>query len=1134
MKTRVGLRRFRRLSLLVALLFGAILALTVMSAIALSASPARPEDVPGMITGTLYEPGGTVPSGGWIDIHDSAGDPWMGTDANPVDGLFSIPNLPPGVYVLRAYPNASSPFAASLPQEVEVLSGQSAPVVLELAETRISGYVRDCDAIPEQRIEGATVVAHREDEWVWDETDPNGDFKLGGVDIGQTYTLETFPPPESEYVPLEPIAVVPISTGVTLEMCIPPISVVGSVHDYTGAPMGGAGVVVFRDEFWMETGADELGDFHFRGLPPGELLIQAGPPWGVEGLLASEPFTIVVPSPPLSLTVALTLPQSYKTVVGEVLTAGTAGGVPNAVVTAHRLDEAGYAEAPTDPTGVFTVSVASGEWHLRAEPRHPPAEWVFPGPPAWVIFELPPTEPETKTATLEVIPTDAWVAGRVVCPGGSPCAGDPAPGAIWVELRREEIGNGAGLGHDYGFEIPIPAGWYELMVHVEDPLLQGPDPVPVFVGPTQTLVVGDIALRQKDARISGQVRSETGAGVNGVPVVGRQPEGVGWGWAETDASGFFTMPVIGGEWFVEPQPLPEMPFVFRQAPRWARVAPNGTIIGVDFVLTWSDARIDGSAIDAETQEPLWGLDGWAWAERADTLEFFSDAPMWDGGFELKVRSGYTYHVGVNLPPHAPYVSGSAGPVEAAPGAHVPVAVPLEHKNAVIEGALVVAGTSGVERAHGVWAEVFAEDERGHWAGAGVDPEHAWYELGVVSGTWHVRAWVDPASGYVAPPTVTVVAAHLGPTPARVDFEVWPIESVISGTVRGPDGTPLEGVFVFAEGDSPHVGYFETFAESDPGGNFHLIVPEGAYIVGAALPAEELEPKGWLNPPPVDVPWVAPDSPQTGLELRFVWLDGEIYGTVAFAPGLAVTPTHPAYVWGWADSGEWTEVEASVVTGTGTFTYAMRVVSGTLWHVGAVYEGWDSNVFYESQEQQVTVPPTPPVGRVLQDLELQGPWSLPQPIIVSFDSSQMQTIIMPDGLQMVFPPGALIASGTATLFIFPTEAIRPEPGREIIGVGYEMWAVDENGKEITQFEKKVLMTFNYPSDAVLYAKGISEHLLVPVYYSTLVGHWILAEGYTVDTTNNEITLQIGHFTPFGLMSTAPAARRVYLPLLLREF
>ena len=72
MKTRVGLRRFRRLSLLVALLFGAILALTVMSAIALSASPARPEDVPGMITGTLYEPGGTVPSGGWIDIHDSA------------------------------------------------------------------------------------------------------------------------------------------------------------------------------------------------------------------------------------------------------------------------------------------------------------------------------------------------------------------------------------------------------------------------------------------------------------------------------------------------------------------------------------------------------------------------------------------------------------------------------------------------------------------------------------------------------------------------------------------------------------------------------------------------------------------------------------------------------------------------------------------------------------------------------------------------------------------------------------------------------------------------------------------------------------------------------------------------------
>jgi hypothetical protein len=1140
MKRQAQIFRFRLLWPAAALLSGLVLVLTVMSAIALSASPEGPEEVPGWIEGTLYELDGTTPSGGWIDIHDAEGQPWMGADANPADGSFSIVNLPPGMYILRAYPPSGSPYAASLPVEVEVFSGQGAGTTLLLTEVRISGYVRDCDAIPEQRIEEATVAVHRNDEWIWDVTDVNGEFKLGGVDIGVPYTLETFPPPESEYAPLEPITVVPISTGVILEMCIPPINVVGSVHDYTGAPVPGAGVVVFRDEFWRETGADDLGDFLFRGLDVGEFWIQAGPPWGVQGLLSSDPFTITVPTPPLSVNVVLTLPQSFKTVTGEVLNAATGGGVPDAVVTAHRLDEAGYADTPTDPTGTFTLSLASGEWHLGVEPLpppEPPAEWIFRGPPAWVVFELPPTDPETKTATLEVIPTNAWVEGRVVCPDGNPCRGDPPPEAIWAELRHDEIGNDAGLGSNYRFAIPIPDGWYELLVHVDHPLLQGPEPLPVFVGPGQTLDVGDVALLLKDARIIGQVRNEMGASVEGVPVVGWQPEGVGWGWAETDASGFYTMPVIGGGWFVEPQPIPEQPYVFNRQPRLTRVAPGGTMTGIDFVLTWAGARIEGSTVEAHSHERLWGLDGSAWTERADTLAFFSDGPMWDGGFELKAKGGYTYYVGVNLPPHAPFVSGGTGPVEVPPSARVPVTVPLEHKNAAIEGHLIDALT-GLPPTEPIWAEVFGEDERGHWVVAGVDPDTSWYELGVVSGTWHLRAWVDPESRYVAVPTTTVVAVQSHQVVSPVDFEVWPIEASISGQVQKPDGTPLPGAFVFAEGESPFVGYFETHGESDEFGNFELLVPEGGYVVGAALPGDELEAMGWLNPPPVDVPWVSTASPATGVELRFRRLDGEIHGAVTFAPGIAPTPTHAAYVWGWVDSGEWAETEATVVPGTDTFTYTMRVVSGTLWHVGAVYEDWDNGVFYESPEEQVTVPPTPPVGQAVQDLELGGPWSLPQPIIVSFDGAQMQTIqlfVPPDRyLELNIPPGALVDSGTVTLFIFPTQELRPEPGHEIVGPGYEMWAVDGNGQEITQFKRNVTMAFPYPSDADLTLLGISEHLLVPVYYSTLVGDWILAESYVVDTVHNEITVQISHFTKFGLASTAPAEKWIYLPLVLRSF
>jgi len=1129
--------RFRFLWPAVAMLAG--LMLVVVTMVAAQTGPVTPADAPGGIEGTLYEPDGTTPvEGGWIAIHDAEDQPWMGTGTDP-NGDFAISNLPPGTYFLRAYPPEGSLYAASLPAEVQVLSGQWTSVALFLTEVRISGHVRDCDAIPEERILGAWVVAHDE-AWTfeqWDSTNINGEFKLGGVEIGTSYILEAFPPPESEYVPSEPITVVPITTGVILEMCIPPINVEGIVNNPAGDPVDDAWVVMWNDFYGDETHA-ENGEFSFRGLPldvENEFWIHAGPPWDDgQGLISSEPFTIAVPLPPLSASLTITLPNAYKTVVGQVVLEGTSNGVPDAGVRAWRLDEQGFAGGTTDSNGDFNLGLTGGEWHLDVEPPPWPVNWIFAGPPAWVVFDRN-TTPQTETVTLEVIPTNAWVQGQVLCPGGTPldpCPFGPSHEEIWVELRNDDIRNDAGLGPDYRFEIPIPYGWYELVAHVEHDMLQGPAPLPVFVGPNGRYDVGEVVLLQRDARIEGQVRNEVGVGVAGVPVVGWQPEGFAWGWTKTDASGAYTMPVIGGEWFVEPQPGPEQPYVFGRRPRLARVAPGGTMTGVDFVLKDGSARIGGVVVDAHSPNPerLWGLDGWAWAERlvpAGDPEFYSDAPMWDGGFELKVTGDERYYVGVNLPPQARYVSGGTGPVDVPPGGQVPITVPLEHKDARIEGHLIDALT-GWSPSGPVWAEVFGEDEHGHWVGVGVDPHSGGYELGVIAGTWHLRAWVDPDSGYVAVPTTTLVTVLSGQVVSPVNFEVWPINGSISGRVLDPDGAGLQAI-VFAEGESSFAGHFEVHAESDENGYYELLVPEGGYVVGAALPGDKLEAWGWLNPPPIDVPWVSAGSPATGQDLRFHRLDGEIHGTVTFAPGLAVTPTHPAYVWGWAESGEWAEAEAAVVPGSSSFAYTMRVISDTVWHVGAVYEDWDNGVFYESAEK--VVPVLPPSGQAIQDLVLDGPWALPQPFIVSFDGSQMQTIVLPDGVQLQIPPGSLVVSGTVTLFIFPTQELRPEEGWEIVGPGYEMWAIDENGQEITQFNKNVAMTVSYPPDVDLEAHGISEHRLVPVYYSTLVGHWILADSYVVDTANNEITLQIDHFTKFGVAGAKPF--KLYLPVVLKN-
>ncbi len=1143
----------------VALLAGLMLAMSMTSANELPETQdsldAASVNGTGAIEGFVYDPYGTTPMvGAWVNMHHE--EAHIDFSAETVGaGYYSIVDLPPGPYVLHARPPAGSPFAPSLPIGVEIHSGQWASETLLLEEPLISGYVRDCEPGPELRIPGALVVAHTED-WsfeVWDSTDANGEFKLGGMAIGAPIILEVLPPPESEYAPLEPAVVVPPVAGLVLELCIPPTNVEGSVVNPDGLAVPGAGVVLWRDEFWTETAADELGGFRFRGLPTGTFSLQAAPPWGPagEGLLPSPPFTVSVSQPDSLVNVGpVTLPLAIKTVSGQVLNAATGVPVEEALVVAHRLDEVGFSERPVEANGVFTLYLPGGEWHLRVEPLPPPAppaEWIFLGPPAWAPFIEPPDVPEDITGViLEVVPTNSWVGGQVLCPGEPgpvPCDGPPfnlSHEDISVELGNDQFHNRVGLGPDFGFEIPIPDGWYEMIVHVHHPELplQGPRLDPILVPPNEHLVLPEpIVLLPKDALIVGQVRNELGAGVPGVVLIGWQPEGFGWGWAATDASGTYTMPVIGGEWFVEPQPGPELPFVYRHQPQLVRVAPLGKVSGVNFELTRADARIMGSVVDAVSGEPLWGLDGWAWAERhlpGDVFEFFSDAPMWDSRFELKVRGDEVYNVGLDLPPQAPYVSGGTGPIGVPPFGEVPVEVPLQHKDAAIEGALVITGSPGPDPALGVWAEVFGEDEQGHWVVAGVDPGSAGYELGVISGTWHLRTWVDPASGYVAVPTPTLVTVHSGDVASFVDFEVWPINTFISGTVSAPDGTPVEA-FVFAEGESPFVGHFETHTGSGPDGYFELLVPEGGYVVGAGLPGDELQAMGWLNPTPIDVPWVAAGSPATGLELHFRHWDGEIHGTISFAPGVVATATHPAYVWGYSDEGEWAETEA-LVSGIDTFTYTLAVISGTVWHVGAVYEDVPNGVFYESPEETVSVPASPPVAQAFQDLALGGPWPLPQPIIVSFDGGYMLIIsvfIPPDrSLKLVIPAGALVNSGTVTLFIFPTRELRPEPGREIVGPGYEMWAIDQNGQQITHFNKNVIVTFPYPSDAELAQLGVSEYMLVPMYYSTLAGNWILADSYLLDTENNEITLHINHFTKFGTLSTEAPRFKIYLPIAVR--
>lgn len=717
-------------------------------------------------------------------------------------------------------------------------------------------------------------------------------------------------------------------------------------------------------------------------------------------------------------------------------------------------------------------------------------------------------------------PLDATVIGRIVCPGPVPCAGNPPAEDIRVELRNEEISNSASLNPDYEFALRIPNGEYALIVHLDHPDFQVPAPAHVVVFPHGSRDVGDIELLLKDALITGRVVDDLGIGAPAIRVTAARLGGFGNGSALTDAKGEYAMPVTGGEWSVEPLPEPSRHLVFRHAPKTVRVLRRGTVTDVDFELSGASAVIEGAAVDAETLNPILGLPGEAKAEQLvlwpDGFEFFSGGLLVDGAFRLLAQDGWCYRIALDIPPDAPYMSGSDVITLLAGDLFKTVQIPLAQKNSVIEGTVrdLLTGSAPPVPAP---AEVSAEDDQGRRTIALVR-EDGRYWMGVAansdcSNVWELRVHVDPDSGYVPFGPIGGVVACPG-TITTQDLEIKPIMTTISGRVTGPDGTtPVEGAVVVAGGSSPYGGDSQAETTVNASGDFELTVREGTYSLRASLPAQELEIRGWLNPTSIDGIAVSAAAPSSGWVLPFRALDAQIQGTVAFDPTITFDPgwsaTHAAIVLGRSEVGDQVEVEALVVPGTKTFTYTLKVVSGMTWYVKSIYEDHANGAGYECPEETVLV-----TGQMVQNMLLQGPHPLPQPFIVSFDGTQMQTVVMPDGVQLIIPPSVLLTTGatgtTVTLFISPSEKMEPEPGQEMIAPGYEIRGLDSEGKMITQFNGHVEMTSAYPPDTTLEAQGIIEYRLLPMYYSTEAGQRILADRYTVDTADNQISQQLLHF------------------------
>lgn len=305
----------------------------------------------------------------------------------------------------------------------------------------------------------------------------------------------------------------------------------------------------------MRISSDATGNFGAFNLAPGDYILKGFPNTGYSPYDMSLPETVsVITGDRTFINLFLKDAIATKRLDGQVVFAGTTAGVPDAMVMAWRVDGPGAINIPTGPAGDFLMDLPAGSWDLVATPAPPGVPWIFAGPPVSVDVG--------QFARLADL---AESFGLTICGG---CIADSDGDA---DIDGSDMAN--------------------------------------YIAPQPDAVVLDVVL--PGAIISGKVMDEYGLDLADIPVKALAANGYSQGFAVTNSTGNFDLPVTAGIWSVTPLPETTQPFVYRQDSRSARVEVSGTMTHLDFSLEFAPAKIIGTAIDDVTSQEILDLEGMA-------------------------------------------------------------------------------------------------------------------------------------------------------------------------------------------------------------------------------------------------------------------------------------------------------------------------------------------------------------------------------------------------------------------------------------------------------------------------------------------------------------------------------------------
>lgn len=967
-------------------------------------------------------------------------------------------------------------------------------------------------------------------------TDASGYFTITRLPPGN-YWLQAKAPASSTvpYGP-SPLLSVTISETTTVQtvLTLTRPSLFGNVALPTGEPAANARLILRGQEttsnFYQETSSNTEGQFFFYNIPPGDYLLGANPPWGNGGLLSPPPREVTIVANETTAAGLIAFQPANQWITGRVVK-NTGGPASNAIVYAVRDDGSASAYAMVNPTSTlnYLLGLNQGIWLVSVIPvpgSNP--DWIYTDPPRPVDLSAPTTVAVVHQEHFTVTTATSLITGQLARPNTTSVDTSTTeifpPNSVFVSAR-DASGKGNTVAADTlgRFSLRVPAGTYLLSVYSREERLAAPSGLNVTIGNNQTRNVGTITLLWKTSRIVGQVTDGEGNPIPNVSIQAVRQGGTADTQIErtvTNDEGSFGLWVLPGRWLVSATPDPASGLIPPRRPTEVLVGP-GVTVTLPIVLQYANVTLSGILLDQDSGRAVTDTFGFVLIfDASGQTQSLADTdatdpspggvvagtPLENGHFTLDLPAGI-YTVTTILAPGAPYTVIEDKRLDLTNSNFEEVPILVVRHNARIIGQLRLAdGTPLI----GVNAQVLADGaNRGHRT-AQVNPANGLYTLTVPAGTWYLNARIEPGQPYLIQPRQPN-AITVGPgESATYDFLAVRINARILGTVTGPNGEPLAGIWVFAEEVARAAGAPATFGDkTNDEGHYQINLPAGLYRVGARAPTE----RGLIPPSPGIV--MAPAETETTVNLTFYATDAEIRGTVT----LSDTP-HSAFVWGFSDQGGATWTRA----GDGTFT--LPVHTGQTWIIGAMTK--EGNLLWRAAPVTLTIDSP----EVIRNLALTTALPLPRAQIVQFDASQAQVIRLDDDTELQIPAGALALTGTVTVRITPTDERARLRGMTPIGIAYNIDAFDADGQPITQLRRPATLIFHY-TDEELTAAGLTEDNLVAGFWDPLSGTWQHLDNTILDPIANTITVLVDHFTEFEEMGIG-SSLVIYLPIVISGF